>query len=122
LRHPVQEDLEWRAEQDHLVEEVVQRTLVRHAPGDEQPPRAVSRQKRPHAPEVPQGLTPACAVVIDDPAGVVGVKNAVTAAAQLAEHRRLPGPGHPGQEHHRPLHDGILHDEPSATVQAVTQS
>ncbi|MGH2862235.1 MAG: hypothetical protein ACRDLT_12130 [Solirubrobacteraceae bacterium] len=51
--------------------------------------------ERPDPVEVPSGLKAAGGVGLDDPAGVVGVNDAVPATLQFRQDRRLPVPDMP---------------------------
>ena len=80
-----------RCSQQHdSVEAVIDRALIRHAAGDEEPARAVSVNERLDLVKVPERLRPTRGMGLDDPAGIVGVNDAVPAAFQLGQDRRFP--------------------------------
>src|SRR5215207_3919690 len=64
-----EDDVDRRAQEDDLVEAVVQGGLVRHAARNEEPACAVTVQERADPLEVPQRFDPMRRLDADDPSG-----------------------------------------------------
>jgi hypothetical protein len=90
-----EDDVDRRAQQHDGVEAVIDRALIRHAAGDEEPARAVAVNERLDLVKVPERLRPTRGMGLDDPTGIVGVNDAVPAAFSSARTVDFPLPDMP---------------------------
>jgi hypothetical protein len=70
---------------------VIDGALIRHAAGDEEPARTVAVDESHDLVEVPDWLSAAGAVGLDDPTGIVGVDDPLAATYRLSQHGRFSG-------------------------------